>query len=531
MFGMLPALVESLGGRLDVSRELTAEELDRTDVLLLLHPPASLGPEMIQRVWNFVRQGGSLLIVGQPEPLDGTLSDGVNEALAPTRMRVRRDVAFSACDSWEVAGQPVRHPAGSRRFSGAMLLGDGGSSIELGWAAWPLIIGRWGWSDPGGDSLVSSIAHCELGEHLGDLVLAAEQRLGRGRVVVLGSDRPLTNEGLVRGHQLVSPLLDYLAHRSSSPNAFGRQVASLVLILLLSAGALSSRRPADGSAMILVWVAMAAVVQAAAIPADPAAPDGHRLASHSAGAVRGLAYIDASHLEPYSDSDWVYDGINGLALNLMRNGYLTLSLPHWSASSLQGAELLVSIAPARHFSQAQRRQVDEWVAQGGVLVCMVGAEQALASRDLLAEFGIRVPTSPVPTGGKAYEPAPMGHVRSLYLDGSKYGLGDYRVGVVLHAAWPVESDRQAAEVLVRGVQERPVVVCCAHGAGKVVVIGDSEFAMNKNLEYIGGEPFNGRHENAHFWRWLISRLTPVPEWVPPPEEPEVETQTPQESPP
>jgi hypothetical protein len=39
--------------------------------------------------------------------------------------------------------------------------------------------------------------------------------------------------------------------------------------------------------------------------------------------------------------------------------------------------------------------------------------------------------------------------------------------------------------------------------------------LNKNLEYVGGEPFDGRYENAHFWRWLISRLTPGPEWVPP----------------
>ena len=40
-------------------------------------------------------------------------------------------------------------------------------------------------------------------------------------------------------------------------------------------------------------------------------------------------------------------------------------------------------------------------------------------------------------------------------------------------------------------------------------------AMNKNLEYIGGEPFDGNYENAHFWRWLIARVTGQPEWVPP----------------
>jgi hypothetical protein len=39
--------------------------------------------------------------------------------------------------------------------------------------------------------------------------------------------------------------------------------------------------------------------------------------------------------------------------------------------------------------------------------------------------------------------------------------------------------------------------------------------MNKNLEYIGGEPFYGGHENAHFWRWLLTRVQDQPEWIPP----------------
>ena len=48
-----------------------------------------------------------------------------------------------------------------------------------------------------------------------------------------------------------------------------------------------------------------------------------------------------------------------------------------------------------------------------------------------------------------------------------------------------------------------------------MLIGDTCFAMNKNLEYIGGEPFFGAHENAHFWRWLLTRLQGQPEWIPP----------------
>ena len=48
-----------------------------------------------------------------------------------------------------------------------------------------------------------------------------------------------------------------------------------------------------------------------------------------------------------------------------------------------------------------------------------------------------------------------------------------------------------------------------------MLIGDTCFAMNKNLEYIGGEPFFGAYANAHFWRWLLTRLQGQPEWIPP----------------
>jgi hypothetical protein len=48
-----------------------------------------------------------------------------------------------------------------------------------------------------------------------------------------------------------------------------------------------------------------------------------------------------------------------------------------------------------------------------------------------------------------------------------------------------------------------------------VFVGDTGFAMNKNLEHEGGEPFEGMRENADFWRWLLPELTESePRWIP-----------------
>jgi hypothetical protein len=133
----------------------------------------------------------------------------------------------------------------------------------------------------------------------------------------------------------------------------------------------------------------------------------------------------------------------------------------------------------------------------------------------LAQFGLRVPASPVPTGGKQREPEPMGRFRSLYLDAKDYNAGDYKVGVLFYAGWPVELRGDRGEVLVRGTNEQPIVAYGKVGRGAAILIGDTGFAMNKNLEYVTGDPFEGRYENAHFWRWMLSRVSGGPEWLPP----------------
>jgi hypothetical protein len=60
MFGMLPVLVDSLGGQLQRSSNLALEDLAAADVLVLLHPRTPLPAEQSQRIWQYVRQGGSL---------------------------------------------------------------------------------------------------------------------------------------------------------------------------------------------------------------------------------------------------------------------------------------------------------------------------------------------------------------------------------------------------------------------------------------------------------------------------------------
>jgi DNA-binding transcriptional LysR family regulator len=229
----------------------------------------------------------------------------------------------------------------------------------------------------------------------------------------------------------------------------------------------------------------------------------------------GLAYIDHTHAERVSGESWRPNGLGGLQLTLMRNGYLVMSLPEFTWRRLQGAGLLVCAAPGRPFTAREREAARRFVEQGGILIFTVGWPEAAASRRVLAELGFYVGGRGA-AEGRGPEPKPFGHFKAPYYNG-----GDYMAYVRFHAAWAVESSDPNAQPLAYGPRDPltgrdPTVILMRRlGRGKVVVVADSEFATNQNLENEGGQPFEGLRENADFWRWLLSYLNDQPMWIPP----------------
>jgi hypothetical protein len=219
-----------------------------------------------------------------------------------------------------------------------------------------------------------------------------------------------------------------------------------------------------------------------------------------------VAYVDSSHLEAYSGESWRPDGVGGLILTLMRNGYLAFSLSEISAEQLALADLFISIAPSRSFSEKERDAVRNFVMNGGDVIIMVGMDKAGPGRSLLSMFGFTIGSE----RPDILEPTPLGYFKSPYLSS-----GVQQVFVRFHAAWAVYCNDPQARVIAYGHNDQPVIVMRKFGAGKVVVIGDTCFAMNKNLEWEGGEPFEGMRENADFWRWFITVLRDQEgSWVP-----------------
>jgi len=502
MYGMLPVCIESLGARSLVSPALSAEDLKDADVLVLIFPDDPWEQGQLERIHDFVRRGGSLLVLGEHTTQDASGKNRFNEVLAPTGLRVVFDSATFAVGGWLHSYEALSHPMTSGIGDGQNQFGIViGASLKARWPARPIVVGRWGWSDFGDEASSRAMMgndRYDPGEKLGDLVLAAEQPLGKGRIVALGDTSGLTNAINVSSYLFTSRLFAYLA--GSRTHGASRQLIALFGIALLI-GLLCHRPTLRKTALATLGliVSLAACVTASQM-GTALLPDGRRQTPNN------LAYIDASHIGACSSESWRPDGIGGLALTLMRNGYLTLALPELTSERLERAGLLVSIAPSRSFSRSEVEAVKRFVGNGGILIITVGQNESGPSEPLLKAFDLRVGL----VHDQSLEPEPMGHFKAPYLES-----GGRRVYVRFHAAWPVACDDPAAHVMAYGKGDRPVIVMRRFGTGKVLLIGDTFFATNQNLEWENGAPFEGLRENADFWRWLLTVLRDQPMWTPP----------------
>lgn len=501
MYGMLPTFVESLGAQCIISPDLAEADLSDADALVLIFPDEPWSQDQLERIERFVREGGSLLLMGEHTSGDPNGSNRFNDVLAPTAMRVRFDSATFAVGGWLHSYEALSHPAttgiGDDRNQFGVVIG---ASVAARWPARPLLSGRWGWADEGdvtSERAMMGNGRYDTEEKLGDVILAAEQPLGKGRIIVFGDTSSLSNGINVSSHIFTSRLFAYLVGNRDAHPAWRQLIALLVTASLV---VLLCSYPGPWRAtLVAIGLTTSLMVCLSVRPAGPAIlPDG-RLKSPN-----NLAYIDTSGLEAYSGESWRPDGMGGLALTLMRNDYMPLTLAELTPQRLERAGLLISGARSRAFSEADVETVEQFVKDGGILIMTVGQDRAHASLPLLDRFDFGFGVDDVA------EPVPLGHFKSPYLESN-----GQRVHVRFHAAWSIRSEDPNAHTIAYGRENQPVILLRRVGAGKVVLVGDTFFATNQNLEREDGTPFEGMRENAEFWRWLIALLRDEQIWVPP----------------
>jgi hypothetical protein len=198
--------------------------------------------------------------------------------------------------------------------------------------------------------------------------------------------------------------------------------------------------------------------------------------AESSSAPSAEALIDTSHLSRCNLDLWQPDGLGGLVQNLMRKNYMPVVTTRFSPELIGRSKVVFLVAPAERFGSAELAIYERFVRNGGQLFVSVGYEDVSGCKELLSRFGLGLRN------------LPLGPVAKEANDAKAWFLN----------AWPVTFESAVAEAICkRG--EYPLIVATRYHRGKVVVIGDSGFFLNRNLEL----PYDFNPENITFLRKLI----------------------------
>ena len=264
MFGRLPGFLKAQGydgGR--INRPLTAGALEGSRALVVINLMEPFSAAEKTAIWEFVRQGGSLLVLGDHTGVAG-IRMPFNDLLEPVNIEFEFDSATFWAQGWRDALELMPHPINRGVIDAEDIQIWIGASLAIRPPARPVIVGKYGYSDIGDEanverSYLGDRRH-NPGEKIGDLVLVAEAGYGRGRVLAFGDTSPLQNGALVSSWAFAQRVFVWLA---GTP----RYVPAWLSLALAAAGIalmVFALRGPGTSAYACIFVAAGIAVAAAA---------------------------------------------------------------------------------------------------------------------------------------------------------------------------------------------------------------------------------------------------------------------------
>ncbi len=454
MFGRLPAFLEAQGYEVDKARgPLTPKILSDARALVIINHMEFFGPEEKRVIWDYVARGGSLLILGDHTGVKG-IRGPFNDLLEPVRIRFKFDSGTFWAQGWRDALELLPHPIHHDVILSEDIQIWVGASLDFSPPAEPVIVGKYGFSDLGdaanlersylGDRVYNP------GEQLGDICLVAAAPYGQGRVLVFGDTSPFQNGALVTAWAFAQRVFQWLTgppDRSSWLLHMALVVAAAILILLA--------KPAL-SRDVHAWsiLALGLVLGTHATDRLSTPPPLPRIDLPK-------ALVDISHVERIDQLTWYDDCVGGLELSLGRNGYCAMMMRDFSEPLILDSRLLIVIAPAKPFTRGERATIESFVTSGGILILSTGYEEKDASEALFDLFGVSI-----------------GNVPLAHFDIEVYGQT-----VHFPESWPLDvSDPNTTTVARHPEYPDPIMVFVPRGKGGALIIGDSQFLLNHNLE-------------------------------------------------
>lgn len=471
MFGLLLQHLRAKDYEVTVDT-ITQKSLDNARILVLINMNRIPTKNEKQLIWEFVNQGGSLLVLGDHTGVDH-IRKPFNDLLSPVKISFNFDSAISLVHRWNHAIEIKPHYIDKNIKDETNLQIGIGASLNISHPARPVIVGKYGFSDSGdmksenrgylGDMRYSQ------GEKLGDLILAAESNYGDGKVLVFGDTSSFQNGALVQSSQFVDRVFLWLNSQGKVSYPYDRYLLTILILLVVI---LLGTQRAYARSMMIFLVNLCVLALLAMTITQPFK------AGEQVEMEAKVAYIDISHFERINLDIWGKpDGFGGLTYNLIRNGYYPQALKTFDGPKILGAELVIIIAPAKPFADRELKLIEEFVRRGGSLILTVGWEEKAGCERLLQYFGFDIGNIPL---GRV---SPSQNLQNI----------------TFYEAWPVVYDQEDIEALCY-VWDYPVVVYKRYLKGGILLVGDSSFLLNRNLEGL----YNYSIANIMFLKKVIS---------------------------
>jgi len=453
------------------------EKLASDQILVMTNVDKPVSQEEMDRIWSFVREGGRLWVLGDHTFIKNGRNH-INDLLKPCNIRLQHDSAQFWPQGWfhsyrmrqSTPFAYLKDPAENRL---SMLVG---ASLDLTPPARPLLMGRFGYGDWGTTDDADNRGYLgdfeyQPTERCGDLVLVAGETVGKGKVVVFGDTTSFFNANLARSYEIMRATLSWLGEPHSYSFFFSRTAGIVVIAGALVLLIISLMSRAFATPFMLVVVAAIFVI---------AHRPGLIKIDQAVGRYRA-ALIDFSH-QPYAAKHGsLGEGLYGLSLSFLRYGLLPITQNTWNRELIDNSRILVLNAPRRPFSAARQREIRKFLERGGIVLFACGAAQYPNSQSLLSQLGLRVRNLPL---GRFFD-------RPAFNEPIQY-----------FSAFPIEVRNPNATILsVYG--DWPLMVDVPVGSGHFVLIADSEFLHNKNME--SHEQYSV--QNIQFIRNLLDFVT------------------------
>lgn len=426
------------------------------DILILINPYGKLQYQEKQKLESFMVEGGNLFVLGDHTYTFG-LRNGYNDFLKELGIAFNFDSAFYLRPLWR------KSLKSSYNTWDRMVKKDGftteiliGASLTLKYPAVPVIIGEYGWSDRGNikDKWYMGNRRFDPDEPTGDLVLAAERSYGKGRLLVFGDTTFIQNTPISSSYPFIKLCFLHLLPKNQIIIRIGFPLLFLIgIILLLRFGRLGKSNVLLFKSLVLLFLFF--VLIGSFISSEDKL---FRVPSVSNQLSAG---IDVTLFPEFYMNDWQRRSIGGLKNTLYRAGILPYHLYQYDSKQLKKLDYLFVMGPKQKMTPEKAGLILDYVRKGGFLICSCGFDNRDQIKNLLLMLRLDIENLPL-----------------SYLSGK-----DTNRDLRFVSAWPIKMNpKKDYKIICKAYDKYPVIIEVNEGKGKILLIGDSYFFENRNLE-------------------------------------------------